>query len=308
MKITNAVLVTLTIGNWEAHREDTRVSQQVAKDNMLTDTRMCRLRKSLLPKSAVMKRMSAVIRAARAYHYENTHAWTMDGARILATSNFDSYMAQMRAFKLDFEAAVLDVALQYENLKQEAALALKTLFNDNDYPDANTLKGKYRFEISVAPMPASTDLLELGLDDDEASALRAKMEEDMRSALRNSNRRLWQELGSVVEKLKLRLEVKDRVVRKDTLAATLGLAELLPRVCVIEDPQLLSVANRLAELLRGVTSDHLKHNPETRERVTFGIQVIFNLIQSALRAPAAAENACDNQANNRTEGQMARAA
>jgi len=59
MNVTNCVLVTLNISNWDANRQDRRVSALVADANDVKDQRLCRLRKSLLPKTQVMDRLYA---------------------------------------------------------------------------------------------------------------------------------------------------------------------------------------------------------------------------------------------------------
>ena len=87
MEIKNCILVTLNIRHWDANALDKAVSQDVADSRGVKDQSMCRLRKSLFPKSPVMKALTATMRAARTFHYENTHTWMHVGPRLLPRGN-----------------------------------------------------------------------------------------------------------------------------------------------------------------------------------------------------------------------------
>jgi len=66
-----------------------------------------------------------------------------------------------------------------KTIKTEATGVLGKLYDAADYPDKNTLRRRYAFETKIQPMPASTGLLELGLEPEEADAFRRKLEADM---------------------------------------------------------------------------------------------------------------------------------
>lgn len=280
MQVTNAVLMTLNISNWDANRQDRRVSQAVAEANEVTDKRLCRLRKSLLPKTEVMDRLFAVIRAARTFHYENTHAWMHDGPRILATANFDAYMKKMREYKADFDTAVLDFLAQYPDICEEARGVLGKLYDPADYPRAAELKARYSFEMKVQPMPASTGLLELGLDAAEADALRAKLEADMRETFQTANRRLWDDLFARLEKLYTKLSDEKAYVKEETIAAVRDLAELMPRVNITNDARLEMLSQKLQTALTGVTANGVKNDPGIRAKVTAEARTVYHAMQA----------------------------
>lgn len=264
MQFQNCVLVTLNISNWDANRQDKRVSEAVAESNGVTDKRLCRLRKSLLPKTAVMDRLFAVIRAARSFHYDNTHAWMHDGPRILTRANFDEYMKQMRRYQADFETAVLDFIAQYDDIKGQAAQVLGALYNASDYPDQGSLKGRYSFDLSVQPMPASASLLELGLDPMEAEAYRRKLEADLAQTYKKAHRRLYADLHERVEKLANKLSDDKAYVMPETIDAVKKLADLLPRMNLLNDRRLNALSETLQNSLVGVTADVVKTNPTVR--------------------------------------------
>jgi len=290
MEIKNAILVTLNISNWDANRQDKRVSQDVADANDVKDKRLCRLRKSLLPKTDVMDRLFSVIRAARTFHYENTHAWMHDGPRILLTANFDAYMTQMRRYKSDFENGVLDFLAQYDTIKGEAASVLGKLYDPADYPNQAALKSRYAFEIKAQPMPASTGLLELGLDPAEADAMRSKLEADMHETYARANRRNFEDLYERLAKLTSKLGDEKAYVKEETIAGVRDLAALLPRMNIMNDERLDMLSERLQKSLAGISAEAVKLNPDTRQRVAAEAQTVFNVMQAFMNPAGAGMN------------------
>lgn len=280
MHHTQCVLVTLNISHWDANRQDKRVSEAVADANGVQDKRLCRLRKSLLPKTSVMDRLFAVIRAARTFHYDNTHAWMHDGPRILPRSNFDPYMKQMRHFQADFETAVLDFIAQYNDIKAEAHTVLGQLYNVTDYPDVSYLRNRYNFEMAIQPMPASASLLELGLEPAEAEAMRKKLEADMAETFQKANRRLWDDLYERLEKLYAKLSDEKAYVMEETIEAVRKLADLLPRMNVTNDEHLNTLAAKLSTALAGLSAESVKGNLGTREKAAKATHSVFHVMQT----------------------------
>lgn len=275
----NSLLVTLGISVWDANRQDRRASNQVAAANNVTDKRLCRLRKSLLPRAKVLDVLAAVVRAARTFHYENTHTWLHDGPRILTRANYDEYMARMRMFKAEFDAAVFNLMAEYETLKAKACEVLGNLYDEKDYPPRDSLLQRYSFDTVLQPMPLSTSLLDLGLDDSEAQALREKLEREMSATFGKANRRLWDELNQRVERLYSKLADEKAYVMEETIEAVRKLAELLPRINLMDDAQLNAVAASLSSALRGVTAVAVKSNPSVRVRAASEVGLAYRILQ-----------------------------
>lgn len=278
--VNNAVLVSLNISSWDANCQDKRVSKDVADANNVTDTRACRLRKSLLPNSELMKRLRTAMSAARNFHYRNTLAWMHDGPRMLATANFDAYMTEMRQLRATFEACVDDVVACYDDLREDARQVLGTLYNPEDYPSRDSLKRRYGFEIKIQPMPASEGLLSLGLADEEVESLRAKLEADMAETFERAHRRLWEELYERLGKLRSAITDEKSTVREKAISSIRELAELLPRMNIMNDERLDMLSERLLASLEGVTASDIKVDARARANVASQTQDVFDVMQA----------------------------
>jgi hypothetical protein len=299
MKITNCILVNLSIGYWDANSLDRVVSRAVADANGVTDPRMCRLRKSLLPKTAVMNQLISSVRAARTYHYENTHAWVHEGPRILTRGNYDTYMRDMAGLKSAFETSVLDFVSQYDAIKQTANEVLGALFKEEDYPSQALLAARYKFEIGRQPMPVASTLAEFGLDPEEAKGLQAQLERDLSETFSQANKKMWDDLYGKLEKLSNKLNEDNAYVMEETIAGVVKLSELVPRNNLTSDAKLEVVAKHLVNTLEGVTANGVKVNPAMRARVAKEARQAVLAMQAMMRPEDAAAVAPLNAAVKR---------
>lgn len=224
--------------------------------------------------------MESVVRAARTFHYENTHAWMHDGPRILTRANFDPYMVRMRQFKSEFEMAVLNVLGEYEDMKEQAKKVLGMLYDESDYPTRESLFTRYTFDTAIQPMPVSANLLDLGLESAEAEELRLKLERDMAETFAKANRRLWDDLFARLEKLYVKLSDEKAYVMDETIDGLRNLAELLPRMNITNDANLAVMAANLTSSLEGLSAASVKHDPALREKAAKDTGAVFSVMQA----------------------------
>lgn len=276
----NCVLVNLTICQFDIHRKDSKISKEVADSNDVKDLKLCRVRKSLLPKTAQLKEVHAIAQKARLFHYENTHAWMFDGPRILMTSNFEAYSKKIREFEKEFQVAVNNLVDNYGTMKDQAKSLLGSLYNERDYPDKDKLKKYFQFKMKVQPLPSSASLLNIKFEGEDQDALRAELEADMAETFQKANKRLWQNLFEKLEKLYVKLQDEEATVRESTLKAVRDLVELLPQINITKDPKLEELANQLKASLDGLSHTSLNTNPDVRKKTTEQANKIFNVMQS----------------------------
>lgn len=279
-EIKNAVLVNLSIREWQAKAQDKKAAEQVAKENGVTDSKQARVWKSLLARCEAVQRLEAVRRAARKFHYTNTLTWMHDGPRILTTANFDDYMAQMRKFKTQFEQSVLDFLAQYPQLKLDSSATLGKLYDESQYPSQAELMERYSFSWQVMPMPATEGLLSLNLKTDDADQLAEELRNEMNETFRSATRKMWSDLYEVVDKLVSKLQDEDSKVKATHIDSVRELTNLLPRLNIMGDEHLDIIAKRLTDTLESVTEAKLEIDIDARRKVAAEAQSVFNVIQT----------------------------
>lgn len=290
--VVPCILVTLSITHWDPNVRDRKVSEDVAERHNVTDSRMCRLRKTLVPKNDALRQVFSVMREARLYHYANTHAWMFDGPRFMAADAFSEYKAKMEEFKDRFEKAVLEFLNQYDELKDRAREVLGTLYNEADYPSREQVGSRFTFTYSVQPMPEASQFNGLGFNAEAVEELRKSLEADMRATFEKANRRLWQELYEKLEKLTSKLQDEKASVRQGTLDAVRNMATMLPKLNVTQDTRLEVLSSRLLRNLEGVTEETVANDNRARRRLAQETGTVFTVMQSFMnrrKAPAEAE-------------------
>jgi len=279
-EIKNAVLVNLSIREWQAKAQDKKAAEQVAKENGVKDSKQARVWKNLLARCEAVQQLEAARRAARKFHYANTLTWMHDGPRILTTANFDDYMAEMRKFKTQFENAVRDFLDQYPKLKLDSSATLGKLYDESQYPSTAELMERYSFNWQVMPMPATEGLLSLNLKTDDADQLAEELRNEMNETFNSATRKMWSDLYEVVDKLVSKLKDEDAKVKATHIESVRELTNLLPRLNIMGDEHLDIIAKRLTDTLESVTEAKLELDIDARRKVAAETQSVFNVIQT----------------------------
>lgn len=278
----NCVLVNLTIRSWIANKQDSGVAAEVAQAKGVEDVKMGRYWKSLLPKCDEVDRVNQAMGKARAFHYSNTLPYMHDGPRILPTSHYEAYMEAMKEIRAEFDIAVLALIAKYDELKLNAKKLMGSLYNELDYPDKNYVRSRYGIETIVLPLPASESLLELGFEADAANEMKARVERELSERFRKNARALWDQLGKNIEGLLKTLADPKKAIQNKTLDVTRRMAQLMPKLNVVEDHRLDAVCQRLLEVLDGVTHNVLSTDLARRDKVAADLRLLRSTIGASL--------------------------
>jgi hypothetical protein len=273
-----AMLVRLAINMWTARKYDRKVSDKVAVDHG-AGSDAGRYNKVLVARDAI-KAIEKMAGAARTFHYENTLPWSDTGARILPSMNFDHYSAQMRQLRADFERAVTQFADSYPVLVEDARALLNGMFNEQDYPHASSIKGRFGFSITIDPIPLAADF-RVDLAYDETERIRQEIETRVQEAQTEAMRSLWKRLYDAVkhmaEKLLKEREDGKSPIFHDTLVTNLcELAALLPRLNVTDDPNLEAMRKEVEDRLCVHDPQELRDQPGVRQEVAKDAKAILD--------------------------------
>lgn len=276
MKLNDrALLVTLSVSQWAGRKHDRQVTKSVA-DQHAADTSVGRFNKVLLPATGYLEDVHAMTTTLRQYVYTNTMAWGgVDGTRLLPVANYLPFNARFRQLVLEREAMVERFLDAYPRLKEEAKLFLPNgLYKEEDYPDVDTLRGKFACKIELSPVPS--DDFRVALGDDELQAIKADLvartEASMKSAMREVWQRLYDKVSHMADKLQALSDTDDKGGRSkarlhdSTVDNIRELCELLPRLNITNDPDLEAMRQRVADSLGTVETDALKADPVFRSQ------------------------------------------
>lgn len=280
----NALLVNLIIRTWSAHVMDHSVSLAIA-DTHGTDKKRGRFWKTLVAKGqgTPLGEIYAIERAARKFHYENTLPWMHDGMRILPTSNYQAYMAEMRSQKQALEVAIGKFLNHYEALKEAAKTDLKSLYRDEDYPTRTIIARRFGLDLAVLPMPKGESFAESeNLSAIEVEHIKRELEADLAITFQRANEDLWTRLYDCVSNLQERLNGDPQYLREKVLENATDLLELLPRLNVNNDARLEDLRGKLKSTFAGMTAEGLRGDVVTRSKAAEEVSSIESMMASIM--------------------------
>lgn len=250
-----AMLVKLSISQWSARKLDKRASKTV-QSHYGNSEDTGRYSKSLVAKHAI-KTVQKAANAARSAHYENTLPWNDDGSRILPAANFDEYSKIMRGHHAEFDNAVSDLCDNYSSYVTQAAYDLNGLFNEDDYPD--DIRGKYKFDVTVDPMPSAEDF-RVALHGDDVNRIQADIEARTKVAQTKAMTDLWDRVHKAVSHMAETLSQPDKVFRDSLINNLCDLTQILPRLNIADDPNLERLRRDIEEKLCNYTPAELRQS------------------------------------------------
>lgn len=276
MAIQNAaILVDLNIGAWTGRKLDKNVSSEidVAKG---TKAKGGNYHKHLLAGTDKLDAVQKIVSAVRVWHYEQTLPWSDGGSRLLPMKNFFDYKRTLSMFEAQFNRAVDEMVTEYPVMVTAAAFQLGALFNRADYPEANTIKGKFKFNYVFMPVPTAGDF-RIQAADEAIAELQAQAEQHVNTRLNDAMKDIWTRLHECLSHMSTKLadlptprvlkngtEMYSQVFRDSLVNNAVELCGLLTKLNVTDDPSLEQARRKLEDAMFGVTADDLREDDGAR--------------------------------------------
>lgn len=279
-----AVLAAVTISMWTARRFDRIVTDETNKQHN-AEADAGRYNKLLIDKRD-LEPLTKVHSAARMRHYMLTQPWLDDGSRLLSSTLYMSYAAEMRKFKIEFDAAAEKFSNDYPNMIERAKKRLNGMFNSADYPVS--IRSHFNFDIKIMPCPDASDF-RVDLAKEHLSEMQSDVEARMKQALdatmNDIKERITNVVGHMAERLKAykpsdgdnRAESTFRDSLVDNVRELTG---LLPAFNLIGDKKLDAICKRMEKELCTEDADTLRTEAKVRQSVTKAADKILTDIAS----------------------------
>jgi len=139
-------------------------------------------------------------KAARNEHDQMTLPWR-HGQDCLPAGVFLKYMEAQRLNKSIFDREVSLFLDCYQDHIDHAQQRLGRLFNPGDYPDKDTLRARFEFDIEVSPLPSVGDFRVELVDDDRAEIV-ADLEKRIQDRVDQGRTVLAERIKSCLERMK----------------------------------------------------------------------------------------------------------
>jgi hypothetical protein len=238
---TRALLVWLQISSWSARKYDKRATLTVNRDNNASDD-AGRYNKMLLPGDATSyTALTTLLSSIRAWHYNETLAWSDEGWRLLPTANYMHYADQLRSHQAEVDRAVDAFVNDYPALRAQASMRLGGLYKPEDYPDVMDIRSKFAIGLNYMPVPTAGDI-RVDLASEQIAMIEAEINGKSNSSVQTAMNDCWSRLHAVVAHAAERLADPSAIFRDSLIENVRECCNVLERMNVTNDPDLARMA------------------------------------------------------------------
>ena len=263
----SSMLVELNLSVWTANKLDRSATDTVLVSNGATSHDAAQVRKNLMSGTSARKKIADYATGCRNWHYTRTLPWSDKGVRLLPTSLFFDYKAELTKRQFEFDRMIGQFLIDYPQLVQQAQSNMGTLFNPEDYPSAEEVRSKFGFKVVFSPVPESGDF-RLDLPSQELADMRADYDMAYNTRLNEAMGAAWGKLHEMLTGMSKKLTESDDDTKRrwhDTfLTNAYDMCSLLTHLNVANDPKLEAARQRMESALTGADIEIIKTDELTR--------------------------------------------
>lgn len=276
--VTDCVVVDLNISTWTGRKLDKRVSDEIDSAKG-TKVRAGNYNKHLLAGTEKLERIQKLVGTIRTWHYQQTVPWSDGGSRLLPMANFFDYQASLNSFKDQFDRAVDAFIGEYPELVSSAAFQLGALFDRGEYPEAETLRDKFRFRYAFCPLPKASDF-RVQAGEGFKQQLASQYEEYFNNKLNDAMQDIWARLHETLTHMSAKLadltvpretktgeKIYAQIFRDSLVGNATELCGLLSKLNITNDPKLEDARRKLEVAIAGVDAKTLRDSDSVRHDV-----------------------------------------
>jgi hypothetical protein len=274
---SSAVLARLNISVWTATKLDKTATNNVISSSGATD-KAAQVHKNLMAGTHLRKDIADFAAECRLWHNTWTLGWEDRGARLLPTSLFMDYKAQVNGRRAKFMAMVDSFCDNYDGHVQISRNYLGTLFSASDYPPVDEVRSKFGFSLVFNPVPESGHFL-LDIPAQELEETKRSCEQEIDARLKEAMRGSWEKLHTMLTGMSEKLTEVDEDTKKrwhDSFVTNAqDMCRMLTHLNITKDPDLEAARRALERVMVGADIDTIKDNPMVRESMKTKVDSIL---------------------------------
>ena len=269
---SSCIQIDFSAGTWTGRKLDRKASDEVEIQNR-AHPRMANVHKKLLGDCQELIAIRKFVGNVRNSHYRMTLPWSDMGLRIIPTTKYFDYHKQMTEYQNEFYTMLDKFLGVYDWAVIQAETTLGDMFNKNDYPSVDTLRGKFNWRLSYIPMPDAGDF-RVDIGNEQADAIREQCAEYYSTMFHQAIQEIAEPLKNMSERLDYS-NGEDKKVFRDTLVSNVTTA--IDLLGVTTDPKFVKIKQELDHAFTGITPDALREDPYLRRTTK---QAVDNAIAS----------------------------
>ena len=275
---SSAMLVNLSVGNWTARKLDRKVSEDVDRQNN-TQGRAGNYHKNLLAGAHRLDMINKFVANTRNRHYHLTLPWADTGPRLLPMKRFFDYKAEADSWIAKYNEMKKEFLAEYPTMVSAAAFQLGSMFDRNEYPEAEQLDRKFYMEINFWPVPETGDFrvdCEMEIRNELNQSYRQLYDKQVAIAMGDAWSRLHGVLKHMVDRLTDEEEGDRKIFQSSMIDKANELIDTLDSMNITNDTQLENARASLAAALAGISVKDLRESKAVRHDVRTQVEDILN--------------------------------
>ena len=264
---SSAVLARLSISVWTANKLDKGATDKVIASNGATE-KAAQVHKNLMAGTHLRKDIADYAAECRLWHNTWTLNWEDRGARLLPTSLFMDYKAQVNIRRDVFTKMVDKFCDNYDAHVQIARNYLAGLFNASDYPPVEEVRSKFGFALVFNPVPESGHFL-LDIPAQELAETKKSCEQEIESRLNDAMNGAWDKLHTMLVGMSDKLTESDEDTKKrwhDSFVTNArDMCRMLTHLNITRDPALERARSALEGVMSGADIEVIKDSGAVRQ-------------------------------------------
>ena len=278
------MLVRLSLHQWYPKRYDAKATRDVTSLHGVDPVRAGRFIKILVDLETI-KPLQQRMRQLREDHYAMTAPWADGGDRVLPSGLYFDYVEMINRGETEIARLADEYAEQYEVEIDRARAELNGLFNDADYPDKHTLRGRFGIDYSFEPLPNPEDVRIWGIGDAAAAEIHDTVVANQSAAMDKAQAHVVEQVVERAREFIGKVRKYGELVQNDVKGARLydsaieNLTDVLNLVMKglnpTGDPELTKLAGDLGKAVVAINGGKLRNSTDTRETKTAEVEAII---------------------------------
>ncbi len=270
---SSAMLLDISISVFTGRKSDKKTGDEVAAAKGAGNRQATSVQKHLFAGDKDLTDINTYANWCRVRVAQLTLPWTDTGTRLLPTRQFFMVKAELDTMQAEFDRRVDVFVNGYAQKISNAAFALGQLFDRNEYPTPDQVRGKFAFRFHFSPVPSSGDF-RVDIPAQAMDEVRAQFMQQADERIKQAVDSVWTRIYETAKTLQYKMTepaqgsntTRPRL-HESTVEQANELVDLLDGLNIFDDPDMRQMQNELREALQVGDIRSLREDVEVRAQV-----------------------------------------
>jgi hypothetical protein len=282
---SSAVLVSVDVNVWSATKQDRVISDEVTHSKN-ADSSAGRFVKNLLADDQHHKKVANYRQTIYNWLKRSTYRWN-NSQDLLPVLQLEQFKTEYQDHEAEYHRLLDNFLINYATIVSDMAFKQGDMFNRNDYPDVEQVRGKFGIRLFVAEVPSHDFRCAISQDiaEDLKQQYDKQAEDIVTGILSQQQERLSELLNSISHCCGVQeisdsptgeIKTKKRKIYDTTILKAKELCGLYKEFNLSENQELKDACSKLEQTLNGVSAELIRESDAVRNKVKNEVDSILS--------------------------------